>query len=107
MYPSDVPCSRKEFTPSVPHLDFQKPHLKNQKWQFLHILNFYPYISLQSPTSLFVRKGWKKEKNLILLEYIRNCSVYINTYLPYFIHSFEQGFKKKENKNLILLGSNS
>ena len=33
MYPSDVPHSEEKCTPNVPHFDFQKPHLKNNKWQ--------------------------------------------------------------------------
>jgi hypothetical protein len=33
MYPSDVPGSRKECTPNVRYLDFQKLHWKNEKWQ--------------------------------------------------------------------------
>ena len=33
MYPSDVPHSKKECTPNVPHLDFHKPHLKIWSWQ--------------------------------------------------------------------------
>ncbi|CAF4863590.1 unnamed protein product, partial [Rotaria socialis] len=28
----NVPHSENECTPNVPHLDFQKSHLKNEKW---------------------------------------------------------------------------
>ncbi len=36
----------------------------------------------------------KAKKNLILLEHIPNCHVYISTYLLHFNHDFEQGLKK-------------